>query len=370
MSPLRKRKKRPAEEAFQTASRPVLRGKPGAPPGEIKIPDDAKEMRLRVIAYRGERFYESEIESVDEIKSLLEGDDTVWVTIEGYGSKEKLEQLQKLFGLHHLALEDIVNGKQRAKLEPYGDSLFIVARVPHGGGGRTRQLNILVSKNYVVTGFERDDEWLDPVRERLRQSIGRIRDRGSDYLTYAILDTVVDSYYPMIEQYGERLERLEIEVLRKPDQTTVHRIHAIKRSLLRLRRAIWPHREVVNTLLRETDLMSEETNIYLRDCYDHLIRLVELLETLREVCSDLMSTYLSSISNKMNEVMKVLTIIATIFIPLSFVAGVYGMNFDNSASSWNMPELAWMFGYPAVLSFMGLVAGTMLFFFWRRGWFD
>jgi magnesium transporter len=336
----------------------------------MNIPDDAVETKIQAMAYLGENFFESHIEEVREIEALIESGDTLWVQLEGYGSAEKLSEIQKLFGLHHLALEDIVNGQQRAKLEPYDDSLFIVARVPHGGAGRTRQLNILLSERCLVTGFSGHDETLEPVRQRIRDSIGHIRDRGPDYLAYAILDTVVDSYYPVIEQYGERLEKLEMEVLRKPTQSTVHRIHAIKRSLLRLRRAIWPHREVVNTLLRDTDLITQDTTVYLRDCYDHLIRLVELLETLREVCSDLMSTYLSSLSNRMNEVMKVLTIIATIFIPLSFVAGVYGMNFDSSASDWNMPELQWVFGYPTVVGIMALIAGAMLFFFWRRGWFD
>ena len=372
MSPSGKKKlkKHLPSEAHETRSRPVLPTPPGTAPGVTEIPEDAEETRINALVYNGDRFFESPIETVAELEALLEGDDIVWLTIEGYGSQDKLDALQHLFKLHNLALEDMLNGQQRPKLEPYEDNIFIVARVPQGGGGRTRQLNILIGEKYVLTCFEKEDEWLEPVRQRIRDRIGRIRDRGADYLVYAILDTVVDSYYPVVEQYGERLERLEIEILRKPAQNTVHRIHAIKRSLLRLRRSIWPHREVVNTLLRDTDMITQETTVYLRDCYDHLIRVAELLETMREVCSDLMSTYLSSLSNRMNEVMKVLTIIATIFIPLSFVAGVYGMNFDAAASPWNMPELRWVFGYPTVVGLMALIAGGMLFFFWRRGWFD
>lgn len=367
----RRKRRQSSPEVRPTSRRPVLPTAPGTAPGHFSIPEDAKATRIRVLAYSGERFFESQIEDIEELRRMMEGDDTLWVTIEGYGSEDKLAAIQELFGLHTLALEDIINGQQRAKLEPYGDTLFIIMRAPQGGGGRTRQVNMLVSKQCLLTAFEREDLWLEPVRERIRNRIGRIRDRGTGYLAYAILDTVIDCYYPVVEHYSERLEHLEIEVLKSPTQTTVHRIHAIKRSLLRLRRAIWPHREMVNTLLRDgSDLIDEETGLYLRDCYDHLIRLAELLETLREVCSDLMNTYLSSLSNRMNEVMKVLTMIATIFIPLSFVAGVYGMNFDAAASPWNMPELRWIFGYPTVLGIMGLMSGGMLFFFWRRGWFD
>jgi magnesium transporter len=209
----------------------------------------------------------------------------------------------------------------------------------------------------------------DPVRERLRKGKGRARAAGPDHLAYALIDAAIDAYFPTIEAYGERLEELEDEVIVRPTKTTILRIHEIKRELLNIRRAIWPLREAINTFFREpSPLITDETRLYLRDCYDHTIQVIDLCETYRELGSGLMETYLSSISNRTNEVMKVLTIIATIFIPLTFVAGLYGMNFKTEKSPYNMPELDWYWGYPFCLALMATVAIGMLVFFWRRGW--
>jgi magnesium transporter len=207
------------------------------------------------------------------------------------------------------------------------------------------------------------------VREHIRNTRGQIREAGADYLAYALLDAMVDSYFPILEEYGERLETLEDAIITRPDHHTVARIHAAKRDLLTLRRAIWPQRETFNTLLRDViPLITDETRLHLRDCYDHTVRLIDLVETYRELGSDLMDVYLSSVSNRTNEIMRVLTVIATIFIPLTFIAGVYGMNFDPDTSPWNMPELNWYWGYPFALTLMTTVIVGQLVFFWRRGW--
>jgi magnesium transporter len=330
----------------------------------VQIPEDAKPTEMRVLAYGPEGNAEEPIDRIEEVDAFREQWPTTWVTLTGYGSENTLAALTAHFRLHRLVLEDVVNGAQRAKLEKYPDHVFLVARIPVGSGGRTEQTSWILSDNCLINLVREGDDWLEPVRNRIREQIGRIHRAGVDYLLYAVLDTLVDSYYPIIEKLGERLDKLETEVLRAPTATTMHRIHGTKRTLLRLRRAIWPHRELINTLLRDAEFVTEETKLHLRDCYDHLMRLTELIETLREVCSDLMGTYLSSLSNKMNEVMKVLTIIATIFIPITFIAGIYGMNFER------MPELGWGWGYFGALGAMGTVAAIMVFFFWRRDWFD
>ena len=344
--------------------RPLLPTAPGTVPGFLQIPEDTNPTRMRVLAYGPDGHVEKQIEHIEEIDPFLAEHPTTWLTVDGYSDEATMVSLAAHFRLHRLILEDVVNGAQRAKIEPYSDHCFIVARIPAGANGCTRQVSFILTDGCLIMLVDRPDEWSEPVRERIVNRIGRIHQDGPDYLLYAILDTIIDSYYPIIETLGERLERLETEVLRKPSSNAVHRIHATKRTLLRLRRSIWPHREMVNALLRDTNFLNEETQLHIRDCYDHLVRLAELIETLREVCTDLMNTYLSSLSNRMNEVMKFLTIIATIFIPLSFIAGLYGMNFRH------MPELTWSFGYPMAAGAMIGVATIMLVFFWRKGWFD
>ena len=231
------------------------------------------------------------------------------------------------------------------------------------------QFSLFLGPNFVLTFDEQPGDCFDPVRERVRRKHGRVREAGADYLAYALLDTIVDCYFPLLERYGEQLEDLEETIISQPNHTVVAAIHDIKRDLLSLRRAIWPQRETFNTLLRDkTPLLTDETRLHLRDCYDHTVQLIDLIETYRELGADLMDIYLSSVSNRTNETMRVLTVIATIFIPLTFIAGVYGMNFNAGTSPWNMPELGWYWGYPLVLGLMAMVAAGQLFFFWRKGW--
>jgi magnesium transporter len=267
-------------------------------------------------------------------------------------------------------LEDVVNTHQRAKLEEYDDHLFVVLRVPlEFADFRSEQLTLFLGGDYLLSFQEKPSAILDPVRARLRAGRGRIRNSGPDYLAYAIIDVCLDAYFPVLERCGERVEALEQAVLEQPDDRVIAGIHAVKRELLAIRRALWPQREMLNGLIRdESPLISERTRVYLRDCYDHVIQLIDLVETYREIASSLVDIYLSSVSSRLNEVMKVLTIIATIFIPLGFIASLYGMNFDRAVSPLNMPELGWYFGYPLVLLIMCATVFGLLYYFRRRGW--
>jgi magnesium transporter len=326
---------------------------------------------IDLIAYGPTDLVERKIEKLDQIREMLGKQPVTWVNVERMGDKKVVDDVGGIFGLHVLLKEDVIMGGQRPKVEIYGEQLFIIARMMNLAEKlETEQLSIFVDRNFVVTFQECPGDCLGPVRTRLMEPTDKSRKMGTDYLVYAILDSIVDSYFPVLEEFGERLETLEDAIVLHPDRETISRLHDIKRDLLIMRRATWPLRDAINTLLRDPlKLIGQETLFYMRDCYDHLVQVIDLEENYRELASDLMDIYLSSISNKMNEIMKVLTIIATIFIPLTFIAGVYGMNFNTGASPLNMPELNWVFGYPMVLLLMAAVAGGMLLYFRRRGWF-
>ena len=343
---------------------------PGTAPGTLTVDPEAPKPVIHVMAYGPDEWTERDIVDPESVRDFLGKWPVTWVNVYGLGDARVLTELGKIFALHPLALEDVVNLHQRAKVEQYGAHEFIVAQmVTFLEHVETEQLSLFLGHNFVLTFEERAGDCLDPLRDRIRTGTGRVRAAGPDYLTYAILDAVIDAYFPVLERYGEHLEALEDDVIVRPDNRAIRGIRAIKHDLLTLRRAIWPHRDAINSLFRDAaPMISEETRIYLRDCYDHVIRIMDLLETYRELATGLMDVYLSSVSNRMNEVMKVLTIIATIFIPLSFIAGLYGMNFNSDKSPWNMPELAWRYGYPFALGLMAAVALGLLVFFWRRGW--
>ena len=338
----------------------------------MHIDPDAPKPVIRVIAYGPDGLTEEPIDRVDELSRYLQEWPVTWINVDGLGDEQTLRALGELFGLHRLTLEDVVSHGQRPKVEAYDDYLFIVVRMPSQSSAyETEQLSLLLGDRFVLSFQEQSGDCFDGVRTRLRQGKAVIRRSGADYLTYALVDSVIDAYFPVLEQVGDDLERLDDEVLERPQRDTVSRIHAAKHHLQALRRGIGPHREAINALIRDSaEFVTPETTIYLRDCYDHLLRLFERVEVYREQCADLMNLYLTMVSNRMNEVMKVLTIIATIFIPLGFVAGLYGMNFNPEISGWNMPELGWTFGYPFALALMALLAGGMVLYFWRKGWFD
>lgn len=345
---------------------------PGAPPGTLVSQPGAAPPTIHVIGYGPDTLEEPTIRSVDELKALVGRWPVTWINVEGVGHAPTLEKLGEIFNLHRLALEDTSNTHQRAKCDEFPTFDFVVVRMccPETAVLDTEQLALFLGPNYVITCQEgQPRDCLNSVRDRIRKAHSRIRTLGADYLAYAILDAAVDSYFPEIERISDQLETLEDAVLERPTRETATQIHDYKRQLLMLRRAIWPLREVFNILVRdETPRVRAETRIYFRDCYDHVVRQVELIENYRELCSDLMDLYLSSVSQRLNEIMKVLTLMSTLFLPLTFIVGLYGMNFDTNKSPLNMPELHWYFGYPFALLVMVLTTAGMLLYFRRKGW--
>ena len=326
---------------------------------------------MSVLAFGPERHVEEQIVDLERVRALRAEFPVTWINVDGLGTVEVLEKLEEILGLHRLALEDVLNIPQRPKVDDYGDHQYIVVRMPVSlENTETEQLSLFLGKNFVLTVQERPGDCFGPVRDRIFGGRPRIRDSGPDYLAYAILDAVVDAYFPPLEAVGQRLEELELEVLENPDRHRVRELHDIKHDLVTLRRFVWPLREVNSALLHpENNYLTEKTRLFMRDCYDHTVHALDLVESYRDVASGLLDLYLSMQSQRMNEVMKVLTIIATIFIPLSFIAGLYGMNFDSGVSRWNMPELSWAYGYVFALGVMAVTAAGMVFYFWRRGWF-
>lgn len=347
------------------------RAAPGTPPGSLNIDPQAPQPQIQLLAYSADKFIERNIADAEEIRQYLGKWHVCWVNVDGLGDARTLETLAAIFQLHPLAMEDVVNLHQRAKVDRFGDRTFMVSHMIRLTDHlESEQVSIFLGPDFLVT-FQESPGWdcLEPVRERIRKAVTRVREAGAGYLAYAILDAIIDHYFPLLEACGERLEDIEDRIIAQPTRSVVADLHEMKRELLFVRRAIWPQREALNTLVRdEIPHINAETRLYLRDCYDHCVRLIDLVETYREVSSDLMDLYLSSISNRMNEIMKVLTIISTLFIPLTFIVGIYGMNFDNSISPWNMPETKWYFGYPLCLLLMAAITVGQFVFFRKKGW--
>ncbi len=342
--------------------------KPGTPPGELIQPPESHAPVVAVMGINQDELFEREIEDFSELKNIIGKYPATWVHVSGLGDTAKLRELAQLFELHPLAMEDVTVRNQQTKIDEYANHLFIVMRMPvHNEESATQQLNIFLGPNYVITFQEKFIGYLDPIRQRIREKPRR-RFVKADYLTYSIIDTIIDGYLPILEEFGEILTNYEKEIITEPDRHTLQEIYSIKRELQELRRAVWPQRDTVTVMLREqTRFITDETRIYLRDCYDHAVHLMELCESYREFSSDLVNLYMTRISNDMNAIMKVLTIIATIFIPLGFIAGVYGMNFNTQKSPWNMPELNWYCGYPFSILLMTLTAiGLLIYFKWRK----
>lgn len=346
------------------------RPKPGESADLLKTSADAFPTVVRVMGYGAGEFVELAGASTEEIWTLRQRFPVIWIDVNGLANLHVIQELAARFELHPLAVEDVVRTHQRAKVEDYANQLFMVARMPPlKGEDLSDQLSMFLGDGYVITFQERPGDDLDPVRNRIRTSRARLRRLGPDYLAYSILDSVIDAYFPLLEADGEMLEELENSLIEGPSPAVLEQVYAIRRRLLKLRRALWPLREMTANLLRdETPRIQPETRVYLRDCYDHTVQLIDLMEVYRETSSSLMDVYLSSMSNRLNEVMKVLTIITVIFIPLTFVAGVYGMNFDPDASRLNMPELRWRYGYVVCLGLMLIIAAAEIYYFRRKGW--
>ncbi len=367
-SPIAKKAHRKRKRAALRRRRPQTLG---LAPGSITPVPGMPPAIIRVISYDANLVEEDSIEHVSDLQAIHDSKLGVsWINIDGIGDPDTLSELGKLFGLHVLALEDVVNLHQRPKFEDYGDTDFIVLRMPSLSPHLDlEQLSMFVCDGFVITIQERSGDCFDGLRDRIRNGKGRIRQRGSAYLAYTVLDAVVETFYPVVESYTDQLEEIESRVLANETENIVAAIHAVRHDLRALRRAVVPTREVLSAMARaDASDPQGDTHIFLRDCHDHTVQLMEALDTNRELASSLMDLHLSNMSMRMNEVMKVLTIIATIFMPLGFIAGLYGMNFDGHLSPWNMPELRWRYGYFFALGAMGLTAIGLVWFFRSKGW--
>jgi magnesium transporter len=343
--------------------------KAGLPPGALIHIGDKKieKARITIIDYDELQFQEKEADTIDECFPFKDKKSVTWINIDGIHNVEILERLGDNFGLHPLVLEDILNTDQRPKMDDYGDYIYVVLKMLHSAEDENKikveQVSIIIGSTFVISFQESEGDVFNSIRERVRKNKGRIRKMGPDYLAYTLMDAVVDSYFIIMEKLGEEIEVIEEELITDPAPKTLQEIHDLKREMLFLRKSVWPLREVVSGLERGGSLLiKESTIIYLRDVYDHTIQVIDTIETYRDMLSGMLDIYLSSISNRMNQVMKVLTIIATIFIPLTFIAGIYGMNFKF------MPELEWHWGYPVILLGMFVIAVLMMIYFWTKKW--
>ena len=348
---------------------PVVGGQAGAPPGTVVPTAAAPPPVIRVLAFGPDGYDEETLEDPTRIKPYLDRWPVTWVDVYGVGDARTIVALGELFGLHLLALEDVVHTHQRPKVEEYGDHDFVVLRMAVLDEGLDiEQVSLFFGPGFVLTFQERPGDCLDPLRARVREGRGQVCQRGADYLAYSVIDSVVDSFFPVIERYSLRLEELEDKVLDRPDRRVLGEARDLRHDLLELRRSILPVRDVVASLRREDHLhVSPETRLYLRDCEDHAERLFELLETYRDMSGGLMDIYLSAAGHRMNQAAQVLTVLGAVLLPLTLVTGLYGMNFDRAAP-WPAREFDWIHGYPLSMVLMVLLTIGLLAFFWKKGW--
>jgi len=343
--------------------------KAGLPPGTLIHIGEKKTERVQItlIDYDETQFKQEEVETVEECFPFKDKPTVTWINIDGLHDVQVIEKIGRYFNLHPLLMEDILNTEQRPKTEDSGNYIFLVAKMlyydDHTEQVEAEQVSLILGPSWVISFQERPGDVFNAVRERIQKGKGRIRKMGADYLAYSLLDAIVDNYFIIMEKFGDRIEDTETELATSPTPQTLQAIRAMKKEMVFLRKSVWPLREVVSSLERgESPLIHESTGIYLRDVYDHTIQVIDTVESFRDMISGMLDIYLSSISNRMNEVMKVLTIFAAIFIPLTFVVGIYGMNFEY------IPELKWHWGYFGVLVIMASIAGVMLFYFKRKRW--
>ncbi|HUT56264.1 MAG TPA: magnesium/cobalt transporter CorA [Phycisphaerae bacterium] len=341
----------------------------GLPPGTPVYTgaEKAEPVAVTLIDYDEASVREEQVADVKALGELKDKPSVTWINVDGVHDAALVQSLAESFGLHPLVQEDILDTGQRAKVEDFEDYLYFVVKMLRWaeppGEMVVEQVSLVLGRNFVISFQERSGDVFDPIRHRIRTGKGRIRKLGANYLAYSLLDAIVDGYFAVLEKLGEQIEAMEDQTMTRPSPDTLREIYRLKREGLFLRRSVWPVRELVGGLERiESPLIGDAISAYLRDLYDHTIQAIETTEALRDTLSGMLDTYLSSLSNRMNEVMKVLTIIATIFIPLTFIAGLYGMNFKF------MPELEWYWAYPAVLIVMAAVGAVMLVFFRRRHW--
>ena len=343
--------------------------KVGLPPGTLVHIGQRKteSARISVIDYNEQNFQEKRISAIEECLQFKETSTVTWINIDGIHEINLIDELGRQFELHPLILEDILNTGQRPKFEDFDKYIFVVLKMlsydDENQAVQAEQVSLVLGPNFVISFQESVGDVFEQIRDRIRNAKGRIRKMGADYLCYALIDAIIDNYFAILEGFGERIESMEEELVAEPTEKTLQQIHTLKREMIFLRKSVWPLRELISALQRsESTLIRESTGIYLRDVYDHTIQIIDTIESFRDMISGMLDIYLSSLSNKMNAVMKVLTIIATLFIPLTFVAGFYGMNFKH------MPELEWHWAYPAVWLVMVTVAVIMLIYFRKKKW--
>lgn len=352
----------------------LIKNKPkkiGLDPGSLVYVGDKEKQPISITLfdYKAEHFVQKNIDSIEDLLTYKQSETTSWINIDGVHEVELLEKIGKNFEIHPLTLEDILNTNQRPKLDEYPNYLYIVLRMffldEKDKSLKHEQVSLILNKNFVITFLEDAGDVFDPVRERIKKAGTKMREYGTDYLAYALIDSIVDSYFHILEKIGEEIEGLEDAVIVEPNKNDIQIIHLLRREMILLRRAIWPLREVISSLQRnEIDFIEEKTRIYLRDVYDHTIQVIDTIESYRDMIVGMLDTYLSSTSNKLNEVMKVLTIISTLFIPLTFLAGVYGMNFHS------FPELGKEWMYPwGFWSITLVVVIVMIIYFKKKKWF-
>ncbi len=362
----------------------VQRKKPGQAPGTLLHTGEQKldNMLLTVHNYDANRYDSFTIEALDPSAAYLRPSSKTWIQIQGLHDITQLRKVMDYFELHPLVQEDIVSINQRPKVEPYGDIIFVVARMittrqqksdqlaSEELALKSEQVSLVLGKNFILSFQESDDPLFDPVIRRMLVANTRLRRHSIDFLAYALLDNLVDHYFIALDFINETIEAMEERVLEDPDPVDLQSIHALRRDLIFFRKSAWSLRDGINSLIRDdSPLISPEIKVYLRDVYDHLVQVIDTIESQRELVFSLYDMYSSSLSGRMNEVMKVLTVISTLFIPLTFIVGVYGMNFNPDTSAWNMPELNWAFGYPAAWGLMLVITVSMLYYFKRKGWF-
>jgi magnesium transporter len=333
----------------------------------VKKKLEERKPEITIIDYDEHSFQEKKVKTIEECFPFKETPSITWINIDGINDKELIEKIVSHFNFHPLLIEEIQDIERRPKIEDFEDYVFLLLKVFQYdeilNEINSEQISIIFGKNYVISFQENPGDPFNPIREKIRTSKGRIRKMGTDYLVYSLLDIIIDNYFFVLEKVGEKIELLEEELVSNPKPKTLRLIHNLKQQMIALRKSVWPSREIIDLLQRgELKLIQRATKIYLRDLYEHTIQVIDAIETYRDILSGMIDIYLSSISNKLNEIMKVLTIIATIFIPLTFVAGVYGMNFKF------MPELYLPLAYPIVLTAMLLIAAGMLYYFKKKKW--
>ena len=344
--------------------------KAGLPPGSLVHIGEKKgdKARVAILDYDEAHVQEKEAETIEECFVFRDQPTVTWIDVDRIDHVETIEKLGGCYGLHPLVLEDILNTDQRPKMEDYDSYSFIVLKMLYyrdqSGQVDAEQVSLILGKNFVLSFQEgKEGDVFGPLRDRIRSGKGRIRKMGADYLAYAMIDAIVDHYFIILERLGERIESLEEALVAQPTTGMLKEIYSLKREMIYLRKAVWPLREVISSLTRgDSPLILESTRIYLRDVYDHTIQVIDTIETFRDMVSGMLDIYLSSVSNRLNAVMKVLTIIATVFMPLTFLAGVYGMNFKH------MPELEWTWSYPALWGVMIAIGVVMLVYFRKKKW--